>query len=808
MNGERKRLRIEVFGRVQGVGFRPTVYRYASERGLAGYVLNNSRGVLLEVEGDNATVEDFVCVLKKYPPRLSRVRDFIITPVSLRDEQGFHILPSIKDNQLSAKAETGYDIATCEDCLKELFSPDNRRYLFPFINCIHCGPRFTIIKKLPYDRKNTTMSSFSMCRECREEYENVSDRRFHTQPVCCFECGPVLELVNAPSLRTCSGRIYPDIRAINRTATTIAEKGNSYVFKDRQSLRGNTKALKKSAELLEQGNIIAVKGLGGFHLACDAKNEDCLMRLRKRKRRVSKPFAVMARNISTAEKYCEISEEEKNLLLSGKAPVVLLKKRNKILPEGIAPGNNFLGVMLPYTPIHHLLFHFGKNIEFLVMTSGNVSEEPLAYENETAFIKLSNIADYFLIHDRDIFINCDDSVSRIFVPEKKEYVIRRSRGYVLSPLRVNQKFKLPVFAAGSDLKNTFAIGKENEIFVSQHIGDLAAAEAFRLFGRSVEHFKSLLGVRPQVVAYDLHPEYFSAGYAKELLFRDSSLIGVPVQHHHAHIASVMADNGLSDRKVIGVALDGTGYGSDGSIWGGEFLIAGYSCFERAAHLKNVPLPGGEKAIREVWRMGCVYLYDAFGKDFLNLDVDFVRKLNTSKWEILERMLNRKVNCPPTSSMGRLFDAVASVLGICEEAFYEGQAAVELESLVDKNVRVLPYPYELAAKRMPYVIDSAPVIKAMVRDIEKGVSPGEIASKFHSTVTAIITDVCKTIKQERDISEVALSGGVFQNMVLLENVFCSLKKEGFRVYIHNRIPANDGGISVGQAVIANYRKAGN
>jgi len=594
------------------------------------------------------------------------------------------------------------------------------------------------------------------------------------------------------------------------------------------------RAIKETVKLLKKGKIVAIKGLGGFHLACDALNEEAVRNLRQRKYRENKPFALMARDLEIAKKFCQVSPEEEELLLSVKRPVVLLKKKTQIVAdsrrrlsqivEQVAPNNKYLGFMLPYTPLHYLLFYELRTTNYeslsvLVMTSGNICEEPIAYENEEAVSRLSTIADYFLFHNRDIYTRCDDSVTRIFLPMKREMLIRRSRGYAPSPLTVPLIFKNEILACGAHLKNTFCLAKGNEVFISHHIGDLENLETLVALEKSVKHFKKLFAIEPAIIAHDLHPEYLSTKYAQNLLTLNSQLSTIPVQHHHAHIVSCLADNGVDNHKVIGVAFDGTGYGEDGNIWGGEFLIADYADFERKAHLKYLPLPGAEQAIKEPWRMAATYLYETYGEGFLRLNLDFTSRLNKSRWAVLEKMIKRRINSPLTSSMGRLFDAVSSLLGLRDEITYEGQAAMELEmaikSVQSSKFKVKSYKYGIEQEKKFFIIKPKEIIMGIVEDLKHSVPVGAISFKFHNTIVEMIVETCMKIRSDfnqnyklrtmnSELNEVALSGGVFQNIFLLDRTFNRLIKEGFKVYLHRQVPTNDGGISLGQAVIANAK----
>jgi len=762
---------------VQGVGFRPTVFRYAVARNLSGWVTNTSTGVVIEVEGSQDKIEDFILTLKKSPPPRAEITNILLRKIPLKKETVFQVLPSIAGEKV--KTRISPEIATCQDCLEELFNPQNRRYLYPFINCTNCGPRFTIIKNIPYDRKNTTMKKFTMCALCQEEYDNPRHRRFHAQPNACPVCGPQVILAK------------------------VSEDS-------RQELGRGREAVENTVRLLQEGKIVAIKGLGGFHLACDATNDEAVRRLRQRKYREDKPFALMADSLATILSYCEISPEEMELLTSFRTPIVLLRRRESDSPplsENIAPRNRYLGFMLPYTPLHHLLFH-NSPLKVLVMTSGNVSDEPIAYENEEAVKRLQKIADYFLLHNRDIYMRLDDSVSRILPSTGEEYIMRRSRGYVPEPIKIQgMRVSVPILACGGHTKNTFAIASEDEIILSHHIGDMENMETYKSFTRGIEHFKKLLKCEIGIIAHDLHPEYLSTKYVRELIASNPRLISIPIQHHHAHVASVMLDNGLGNEKVIGIAFDGTGFGSDGNLWGGEFLIADYCEFARIAHLQYIPLPGGEGAIKEPWRVGAACLHAAFGESFLALDIEFVRKLNKKTWNILKKMMDKGINTPLSSSMGRFFDGVSSLLCIRDRVNYEGQAAIELEMTLSgkQSGENQVYEYRLERDKEAYVIATREIVRGIVEDLKKALPVEVISLKFHRTIVALVVDMAKKIREETGLQKVALSGGVFQNMFLLGEVQGKLKEEGFTVFLHKNIPTNDGGLSAGQAIIAAYRK---
>ncbi|MCM8772714.1 MAG: carbamoyltransferase HypF [Candidatus Omnitrophica bacterium] len=757
------RYRIFVKGRVQGVGFRPTIYKYAKNLNINGFVCNTGKGVLIDVEGKIENIEKFIEKLKNSPPPRAEIKEIKIEKLDhIKGYKNFEIIKSIPDREI--EVEISPDIATCKDCIKELFNKKDRRYFFPFINCTNCGPRFTIIKNIPYDRENTTMNEFKMCEECKKEYEDPFSRRFHAQPNCCFICGPVLKLFDNKGKYICEGK----------------------------------DAIKEASELLKEGKIIGIKGIGGYHLACDAENEKTIKILRERKKRYEKPFALMARNVETIKKYCYISEIEEKILKSWQAPILLLRKKGNFLPEEIAPNNKYLGFFLPYTPIHHLIFKCNKNINILIMTSGNLTEEPIIYEDEVAFKMLKNICDFFLTHNRKIYVNCDDSVVRVF--NKEIYFIRRSRGFVPSPVLIPYYFKKNIFSAGSDLKNTFAFAKENKVFLSQHIGDLENYLSIESYKKSIELFKRILKFEPEIIVCDMHPNYFSSKIAKEIF---SNIKNISVQHHHSHIASCMADNFCKNEKVIGIAFDGTGYGVDGNIWGGEILICDYKNFERVGHLRYFPLAGGEVSIKEIWRIGAVYLYVIFGDEFLNLDIDFVKKIDKDKWKIIKKMVDKNINCLLNSSMGRLFDAVSSILCLKDKISYEGQGGIELEMRIE-NCERIPYDYEIKKENSVYIIDPEKTIKEIVSDIERKTEVGKISYRFHITIVDMVKNICKILRKEREINKVVLSGGVFQNTFLLSKLTNILEKEKFEVLIHRKVPANDGGISLGQAILGLFK----
>jgi hydrogenase maturation protein HypF len=745
------RTRIRVEGIVQGVGFRPFVHSLASRLGLGGLVGNDTSGAFIEVEGDGAAIERFLEGLEREAPPLAVIERVTVETLEPSGELGFTIVES--DASGERRALISPDMATCDDCLLELFDPSDRRFRYPFTNCTNCGPRFTIIRDVPYDRPQTTMAGFPMCEDCEREYHDPADRRFHAQPVCCPACGPQLRLLNATAAPT-------DGDPIERTAG-----------------------------LLRDAAVVAIKGLGGYHLAADASNEEACAALRSRKHREDKPFAVMAADLEAARALAEVGEEEAALLAGGRRPVVLLRRRpDALVARAVAPGNRSLGVMLPYTPLHHLLAReLGQPF---VLTSGNVSDEPIAYLDDEAFERLAGIADAFLTHDRPIHMRTDDSVVRVH--RDRELPVRRSRGYVPQPIALSRPVTRPVLAVGAELKSTFCLARGGRAFVSHHIGDLENYETLRSFTEGIEHFSRLFDIAPRVVAHDLHPEYLSTKYASDL--ESVELVGV--QHHHAHVASCLADNG-EEGPAIGVAFDGLGFGTDGTIWGGEFLVAGLDGFERAGHLEPVALPGGAAAIREPWRMAAAYLDAAFdGSPPEGLGV---ARRNEARWDEVVAVARAGVNSPLTSSAGRLFDAVAAILGVRDAVNYEGQAAIELEQLAD--------PAEGGAYRAgidaegPFRASGTDLVRAVVEDLLAGVSTRAIAARFHGGVAGVIAEAADRIREATGLETVALSGGVFQNVLLLDRVVPTLESRGFRVLTHSRVPPNDGGISLGQAAIA-------
>ena len=749
------RRRFQITGVVQGVGFRPFIYRLATECRLAGYVLNDSRGVLIEVQGLKALVEVFGQRIRSEAPALSRIVGFAVADLAIDPRpNGFRILES----QAGAEQRVliSPDIATCDDCVRELLDPEDRRYRYPFINCTNCGPRFTIVRDIPYDRPLTTMSVFPMCPECEREYHDPANRRFHAQPNACWKCGPKLEF-----RAEAEGEIEDPISAI--------------------------------VQRLRAGQIAAVKGLGGFHLAVDASNAEAVERLRARKHRVEKPFAVMVPDIATAERCCEIDEVSTRLLLSPQKPIVLVRKREGTeIAEEVAPGNRDLGIFLPYTPLHHLMFAEG-HFSALVMTSANMSEEPICIDNDEAIRRLEGIADCFLLHNREILIRSDDSVLRVVDGRARQ--MRRSRGFVPMPVFVDRELP-PILAVGGELKNTICYTRANTAFLSQHVGDLENVESYGFFGETVEHLGQILEIEPSVIAYDLHPGYFSTQWAQ----KQTGVRLVGVQHHHAHIASCMAENHL-DGKVIGFALDGTGYGTDGKIWGGEVLVADYAGFARAAHFEYVAMAGGEAAIREPWRMAISYLWHHFGRDFISKDLTFLRDRDPRSIELICQALAKKINSPLTSSAGRLFDAVSALCGVRSAVNYEGQAAIELEMAIDPAGDDSSYVIELKESAGGILLGTHSMFESILKDLADDIATGTISRRFHNGMANALAEVARRVRERTGLKRVCLSGGTFQNVYLFTALHSLLRKGGFEVFTHAEVPAGDGGLSLGQAMIA-------
>jgi hydrogenase maturation protein HypF len=757
----RVRCRIRVRGVVQGVGFRPFVYRLAGELGLSGHVANDGEGVLAEVEGDPAAVARFADRVRAEAPPLARIETVVGERIGLVGEPGFRIVES----RVGADVRTSVapDVAVCDDCLRDLFDPADRRHRYPFVNCTNCGPRFTITVRLPYDRPNTTMAGFPLCDACAAQYHDPGDRRFHAQPIACPACGPRLWFERAGVV-----------------------------------VDGTDAALAAATRVVAEGGIVAIKGLGGYHLACDATSEVAVRRLRDRKRRGDKPFAVMAPDLAGARRVAAVDDHEAALLTSPARPIVLLRRRTPSpVTDLVAPGSRVVGVMLPYTPLHHLLFRpvpgFGAPVPTtLVMTSGNLSDEPISHEDADARRRLHDLADVWLVHDRPIHVPCDDSVVRVV--DGEVLPIRRSRGY--APLPVRLPFEVvPVLAAGGELKSAFAVARHADAWLSQHIGDMGSLETLGAYERSVAQITGLYSVEPRVAAADAHPGYQTRRWVETHGDHAVAL----VQHHHAHVAAVMVEHGVApEDAVIGFVFDGTGYGTDGAIWGGEVLVAGYDACERAAHLRYVPLPGGDATIRRPYRAALAHLWNA-GVPWTP-DLAPVAAAGAEERTVLLRQLQRSVACVPTSSMGRLFDAVSSLLGIRHEASFEAQAAMELETVAEDDAGGGP-PWAAGFARRDDEIDAAPVIRRIVDDLRDGVAPAAIAAAFHGAVAGLVADTAVDLRERTGIERVALTGGVFQNVLLVRLVGAALRVRGFDVLTHHLVPPNDGGLALGQVAVA-------
>jgi hydrogenase maturation protein HypF len=753
---EIKSIKIQIKGIVQGVGFRPFVYSLALQNDLTGWVRNSSSGVEIEINGTSPNLENFLAVLRNSPPPLSRIDTFNVEETTNNEYKEFTIIES---NSMEGEfLPISPDYSICDDCLRELFDPQDRRYRYPFINCTNCGPRFTIIKDIPYDRPKTTMASFEMCDQCFKEYKNPLDRRYHAQPIACTDCGPQVSLII-----------------------------------DNQIIANGEEAIQISRKMVREGNILAIKGLGGFHLACDAANFEAVDKLRSRKKRSDKPFALMAFSIKTISDYCLVSKSEQLQLESKERPIVLLQSKSMSdLSPLVAPSQNHLGFMLPYTPLHYLLLEpTDDNPPVWVMTSGNISDEPIAYKDQDAFSQLGNIADAYLIHNREIHMRIDDSVTRVIAG--KNYPIRRSRGYapnpVISPLNLPQ-----ILATGAELKNTFCLTRDNYAFISHHIGDMENYETLQSFEEAITHYQKLFRINPELIASDMHPDYLSTRFAIQYA-QNKNIKNIQVQHHHAHLAACLADNQYDkDEPVIGLCYDGTGYGTDGAIWGGEILVGNYAQYQRKFHLRYVPLPGGDISIRIPARMALSHLWT------YQIEWDYslpgVAALCMEDKTVLDVQLSRQINTPQTSSMGRLFDAVASLIGVRHKVSYEGQAAIEMEALVDPDETGY-YPVILENG----LINPKPLFEAIIVDLHANTPIQTISARFHNSIVQFSLEVCKLIRSENKINTVALSGGVWQNKVLLENTIKRLNNDRFDVMIHQAIPTNDGGISLGQAIIA-------
>jgi len=749
---EQNRISLKVNGIVQGVGFRPFVYRLAGELSLTGIIKNTSAGVHIELQGIPDNLNLFLTGLRSDPPPLAEISDIKKEDLDIiSSESSFRIDQSHKDDR--ANTFISPDMATCSDCTEELLSPDNRRFLYPFINCTNCGPRYTIIRSLPYDRQSTTMADFQLCQKCAQEYNNPDDRRFHAQPNACPECGPHIWLEEAG------------------VEIQLGERYN---------------AVEQTVRLLIEGKIVAIKGLGGFHLAVDATNPAAVARLRLQKHREEKPLAIMIRELNLLDQTVHVDHAEKQLLENPQRPIVLLKKKSSDnIAENVAPGNSRLGIMLPYTPLHHILFNeLGRHTKTpaLVMTSANLSEEPIVIRNEEARERLNTIADYFLMHNRDILFRNDDSI--VLKVADRAGILRRSRGYAPRPVFL-KSFGPSALAVGGQLKNTICLTKENQAFPSQHIGDLENLLAYRFFEESVDHLQNVLDIHPEFIAHDLHPGYFSSTWATE-----QPLPTIGVQHHHAHMASCMAEWHL-DNPVIAVVLDGTGFGYDKQIWGGEVLVGDLSEVRRYAALEYMPLPGGDTAIKQPWRTALGYLSEVYAENIPDLPFLAGKPVD----QVLE-MVHKKINTSLTSSCGRLFDAVAAICNIRTEIHYEAQAAIEL---MQKSELQYTHTYEYDIQNQKIIL--GPLLRNVVRDVVSNIPVEQIGTRFHASLIQMFAEVVQRASKEYGIRDIVLSGGSFQNEILLSGMMFYFTKKGFNVYSQKQVPSNDGGISLGQVAVA-------
>ncbi|MEN8229777.1 MAG: carbamoyltransferase HypF [Bacteroidota bacterium] len=742
---------IEISGLVQGVGFRPFIYKLAHRHHVDGWVENRNDGVVILINGTNGEVELFKKeILDKAPPA-SDIESVTITPVPFQDLRGFMIRQS---EDLSERVtEISPDIAVCPDCLSDMKSQPHR-INYPFINCTHCGPRFSIIRELPYDRPYTTMDLFNMCPVCRAEYENVEDRRFHAQPVACSRCGPAYSLDE-----------------------------NGFITESLDEL------LLKVSRGISRGSLYALKGVGGFHLMCDAFNVTAVSHLRSVKERDGKPFALMFRSLSAAKAYAEINDEEERLLLSWQRPIVLLKRKTPITP-GISDGLSTLGIMLPFMPFHYLLFDL-LDTAGIILTSGNFSDEPILISNKEASKQFRNKVDGIIYYNREIFNRSDDSVT--MVVDKMPQILRRSRGYAPAPIRTHKRTE-GIFAAGAELVSSFAMGKGNHVFMSQYIGDLKNFETYQFYGETYSRFKRMFRFSPKLLVHDLHPEYLSTKFARDLSLEFGGLPLLPVQHHHAHIASVMLNHGL-DGEVIGFGFDGLGLGADGNLWGAEAMIAGYSDYQRMYHFEYMPLPGGDKANKESWRMALSYLYKCFGSGFQELPLPIFEEVGEREVENIRNLIDKSLNTPMISSSGRLFDAVSAILGINYRATYQAEAPMKLESMADRSEKGV-YPFEIREGQVCF----QPLIRNIVEDLSAGISRERISGKFHNTLATLVLDLAMRMREESDLNRVVLSGGSFQNRILTGKSYELLSAEDFEIFLPDRVPLNDQGIALGQIAV--------
>ena len=749
-------LRIEIKGIVQGVGFRPFIFGLATRLDLKGWVRNTSSGVEIEVSGTTDNLTRFAREIRESAPPLSRILSLVTHPIPAGNFDGFQILTSqaVEGEFIPISP----DVSVCPDCLREMLDPKDRRYRYPFINCTNCGPRFTIVKDIPYDRPLTTMANFPLCPECTAEYNDPHNRRFHAQPVACPTCGPHISFI-----------------------------------KNSIEVESHEAALQIAREFIREGQIVAVKGLGGYLLACDATNPQAVARLRDRKKRSDKPFALMAYDLEAIKRHCFVTPLEEELLFSIQRPIVLLERKpGSAVNEYCAPNLHTLGFMLPYTPLHYLLLEPTNGFpDALVMTSGNLSEEPIAYTDEDAMSRLNSIADAFLTHNRPIHMRMDDSVHSI--SDGKPAILRRARGFAPSPILLAENTP-PALGAGAELKNTFCLSRTNQAFLSHHIGDLENYETLHSYEEAIQHYQRLFRISPQVICCDMHPDYLASRYAAERASAESLPL-MKVQHHHAYLAACLADNGISTLDpVIGLTFDGTGFGLDGTIWGGEILVGSYDKFERAYSLQYAPLPGGDAGVRRPSRMALGWLY-SLGMAW-DEDLPPVFDLNSQELEVLAVQLKRSINTPLTSSMGRLFDAVASLVGVRQQASYEGQAAIELEAIADPNERG-SYEFDISGKSF----SPAHLFSALIKDLRAGVQLPILSARFHNSVANLSLELCRRIRSLSGIETIALSGGVWQNRFLIARTVYNLETNGFTILRHQQTPVNDGCIALGQLMVA-------
>ncbi|HUS73440.1 MAG TPA: carbamoyltransferase HypF [Sedimentisphaerales bacterium] len=759
-----KRQRIFITGRVQGVGFRPAVYRLACRLGLSGFVYNDTKGVTIELQGKEEKIDEFFVRLQSEAdkPPLAEIKSCKTVDIDVIEGEDKFVIET-SDSQGTAISQVTADIATCRDCLDEMAEKEDFRYGYPFINCTNCGPRYSIVKTIPYDRPNTTMSVFKMCDKCAAQYTDVTDRRFHAQPVACGACGPKIWLTDSKG----------------KTIKTQTDK-----------------VIAETASLLRAGKVVAIKGIGGFHVAVDALNNEAVKRLRERKKRDHKPFAMMADSIETIKKHAIVSALAQKLLKSPQSPIVLLPKRtDSAIAPSVADGVDTFGFMLCYAPLHYLLF--AQNIKVLVMTSGNISDEPLICKNELALQRLACVADAFLMHDREIYRQVDDSIVHFI--EQEPVLLRRSRGYVPTPILLKDNCRQDILTAGGDLKNTFCLGKQNQLICSEHIGDLEDAEVYHHYINSIEHLRGLFEVEPKVVVCDLHPGYLSTQYA--LSIPDARVIRV--QHHWAHIASVLAEHSL-DGPVIGLSCDGTGYGTDGAIWGCECLIASTDGFERFGHLTYYPLAGADAASKEAIRPVIGLLKETYGRDFTLQKFSWLLdriEADANKQQIILEQLEKRINTIDTSSLGRVFDAVAAMLGLGSYNHFEAQLPMALEAIIEGSIEE-HYDFELTSRASELLqLDLRKMMVQLITDIQEGTACGLISAKFHNTIAAALLQLAKAARERKNINTAALSGGVFCNRYLTNRLIKLLKKNDFCVLFNIDVPSNDGGISLGQAAIA-------